>query len=181
MLDRPAHVASVLALAGALGAFGCGPPTILSANTVKKEPARVFPQLNSALAPAGYTCEDGTDDHSYEARCKGASGGITIEVKRKTERPVLAIRFWVRNKQCTETAFLARVEQFNMQDAAGGTRAYCVEDRLVFAFDTYMPTQGVEAKELGALVARWEKNAGRAAERFGLFGDEGDAPAPASE
>lgn len=169
-------------IAGALAASGCAPPTILSANSVKKEPARVFPQLKSALAPAGYTCEDGSDDHSYEARCKGASGGITIEVKRKTERPVLALRFWVRNKQCTETTFLARVEQFNMQDAAGGTRAYCVEDRLVFAFDTYMPSQGVEAKELGALVARWEKNAGRAAERFGLFGEaEGDAPSPGSE
>ncbi len=159
---------------------GCAPKTILSTQTVQKEPSRVYGQLAPALRDVGYTCEDGTDDHSFTARCRGKHGGITIEVKRKSERPILALRFWSKQRLCGSPAFTARVETFNLRDASGGTRAYCLEDTLVVGFETYLPTQGIEASELGALVVRWEQSAGGAAERFGLFAEpEGEAEGPA--
>jgi len=147
---------------------GCMPRTILSARSIKEEPARVYEQVASALRPE-YQCEDGTDEVTFAARCKSKRGGIAIEVRRKAAPAILALRFWVTHPQCGSPEMLTKAESFSLEDAAGGTRAYCIENRLVLAFETYLPAAGVEPSELVQLVTAWEKNASTAAQRHGLF------------
>ncbi len=162
----------------ALGLASCAPSTILSAHTVKNDGSKVFGQIASALDGAGYKCNQDDDEHSFSARCQGKSGGISVEVKRKTERPVLALRFWFKNSECGTAALASRLEKFNLEDRSGGTRAYCIEDRLMLAFETFLPSQGIEPNELATLVTKWEKSAGIAAERFGLMPEEGGDDPP---
>ncbi len=153
-----------------LFAFGCAPATILSTRTIKDDPSRVYPQLAAALQ-SHYQCKEGSDDVSFAAHCKSERGGISVEIKKKTERPVLALHFWIGHDKCGTPELALRLEQFVLRDATGGTRAYCQDNKLVLAFESYLPMAGVEPAELGAFVASWEKNASLAAERFGLFPD----------
>ena len=155
-------------------ASGCA-STILSAQTVRGDPSAVYPQIAAALAPQ-YACTDGTDDVAFTAECKSERGGIGVKVRKNTERPVLALQFWIASDRCGSADFLAQLEQFGLRDASGGTRAYCVEDKLVFAFESYLPARGVEAGELSSFVAAWEKSASLAAERAGLFGAPAGKP-----
>lgn len=159
-----AHVAALTLLA----LPACGPATILSARTIKDDPTRVYPQMSAALS-SEYKCTDGSDDIAFAAHCKSERGGISVEIKKKTERPVLSLHFWVGHDRCGTPELALRLEQFVLRDASGGTRAYCQADKLVLAFESYLPAGGIEPAELATFVAAWEKNASSAAERFGLF------------
>lgn len=162
-----------LFLAVATVTVGCAPATILSAKTIKDEPKRVYPQLAAALK-GQYQCADETDENAFTAMCKSARGGISVEIKRKPTRPVLSLHFWIGHEQCGTQELAIRMESFVLEDAAGGTRAYCVENRMFLAIESYLPERGIEAAELASFVVAWEKNASAAAGRFGLFlGAEG--------
>jgi hypothetical protein len=152
-----------------LGITACAPPRILSANTISKEPKKVFAQLAAALKPAGYTCKEETDDHSFSAFCQGPHGGLVVEVKRKTKRPILAQRFSFTHKLCGTPEMNAKLEAYNLADASGGNHAFCYEDRLVLSFETFIPSEGIEATELAQLVTTWEKTVGGNLERMGLL------------
>lgn len=147
---------------------GCTPATILSSRTIKEEPARVYPQMSAALQ-SQYQCSDATDETSFLAQCKSERGGVSVEIKRKTERPVLSLHFWIGHDGCGTPELMIRLEQFVLQDASGGTRAYCSENKLVLAFDSYLPATGIEPAELASFVVAWEKDAVNTAARFGLL------------
>lgn len=162
-----------LFLALATLTVGCAPATILSAKTIKDEPKRVYPQLAAALK-AHYQCSDETDENAFTAMCKSARGGISVEIKRKPARPVLSLHFWVGHEQCGTQELAVRMENFVLEDAAGGTRAYCAENHMFLAFESFLPARGIEPAELASFVVSWEKNASAAAARLGLFiGAEG--------
>jgi hypothetical protein len=169
---RPQLVVVALACAALSSGGGCAPATILSARTIKDDPPAVYPQLVAALA-SEYQCKDGSDDVAFAAHCKSERGGISVELKKKTDRPVLSLHFWLANPRCGTAELAIRLEQFVLRDASGGTRAYCQDGKLVLAFDSYLPARGVEAAELASFVVLWEKSALQAAERGGLLDGQG--------
>ncbi len=148
---------------------------MLSTKTVRTERARAVRELRTALQSAGYACTEEPSAHSIVLQCEHERGPVAVEIRTDIELPALSFRYWVPNEHCGTPEFLARMESYNLADRSGGTRTYCVGNKMVFEFEALLPGQGIEANEIGPLLSKWQTvTLGEAANPASLRADDAE-------
>lgn len=169
--------ATVIAIATALPLLvSCKPQgkTVLSANTVRTQRGRAVAELIADLKRSGYACTEQPVKENIVLECQHSNdGSVAVEIRTDTQVPAVSMRYWVENPRCGGAELLAEMESFNLDDRAGGTKVYCVGEKMVLEYESFLPGNGVEATEVGTLVAKWVTSAANLLQNSVLLSGEG--------